>query len=191
MPGPVPVTLPTPDEARTSFGKGGIIYALWCIYCELYQNNTGTPMNELLLPCWNWLIGAGSLVTASIQKVAYLTGRIFALVARSAGAAQTNTWSIPFEFPSNWNSGKPLSLQVQVNSLDGNTTAMTANLVTTAGDNVTASIAPANDGAWHTLIVNLLPAANDVAGTSGILTFTLTGNNGAVMQVASPKFLAQ
>ena len=185
------ITLPTPDQARTQFKKGGIIFALWCIYSELYQTNTGSPMNELLLPCWNWLIGAGSLVTAQISKVAYLTGSVFSLIARSMGAAQTNTWSIPFEFPTNWNSGKPLSLQVYVNSANANTTVMSANLVTTAGDNVSASIAPANDGAWHTLIVNLLPAVNDVAGASGILIITLTGDNGAIMQVASPKFLAQ
>lgn len=185
------VNLPTPDEARTKFGKGGIIYALWCIYSELYESNSGVPMNELLLPAYNWLVGAGTLITAAFKEVVYLTGKVFSLVATSHGAAQTNTWSIPFEFPSNWNSAQPLSLQVYVNSANGFTTTMRADLVTTAGDVAGGSIAPANDGAWHTVIVNLLPAANDVAGQSGILTITLTGDNGAIMQVSSPKLLAQ
>lgn len=183
--------LPTPDEARTKFKTGGIIYALLCIYAQLYDSNTGVPMNELLLPAFNWLVGAGNLITASFKEVVYLTGKIFSLVAQSHGAANTNTWSIPFEFPSNWNSAQPLSLKVYVNSANGFTTTMNANLVTTAGDNVNVSIKPANDGAWHILTANLLPAANDVAGQSGILIITLTGDAGAIMQVAAPKLLAQ
>jgi hypothetical protein len=184
-------TLPTPEEAQTKFSKG-LNYAIWCLYTLTYNGTGANPaMRELLLPLFNWLVGAGTLILSKSEQVAYGTGVIYAMVCRAKNPAEVQTFDIPFDFPAQWDASKALFVSVIVRANGVHVTAMNVVLVTSQGDNVTVDVTPPLDDAWHTIFVQLLPAANGVNGKSGILTLNIQADNNGIGYYSTPKLIAQ